>query len=81
VPAGDADDRRAQALAALRVEPRLAGVSVVAVHRDGVAQVAGHVASRLDYELAARLVRGAPGVSRVCNTVQIGLPRQSWPHG
>lgn len=78
-PGGDADDRSAQALAALRVDPRLSGVRVVAIHHDGVAQVEGHVASRIDYELAERVVRGVPGVSRVCNMVQIGVPRLLWP--
>jgi osmotically-inducible protein OsmY len=72
VPVGDADEWTIQALAALRADPRLAGVRLVAIDRGGVAQVAGHVASRIDYELADRVVRRVPGVSRVCNMVQIG---------
>lgn len=80
VTVGRADHRTEQALAALRVEPRLTGVRVLVIDPDGVAQVEGNVASRTDYELADRLVRAIPGVSRVCNVVRIGVPRLLWTH-
>jgi osmotically-inducible protein OsmY len=81
MPVGDAEDRTARALAALRVDPRLTGVRVVVGGDEGVAQLDGHVASRIDYDVADRLMRGIPGVSRVCNMLQIGVPRLLWPHG
>lgn len=62
----------------LSVEPRLMGVHVAFDARESVAQLEGHVATRNDYDLADRLVRAVPGISRVCNMLQIGVARLLW---
>jgi osmotically-inducible protein OsmY len=81
VSTSDNDDK-ATALSlvqnALGVDPRLVGVHAAVDARESVAQLEGHVATRNDYDLADRLVRAVPGISRVCNMLQIGVARLLW---
>ncbi len=63
---------------ALSGEPRLMGVRAAVDARESVAQLEGHVATRNDYDLADRLVRAVPGITRVCNMLQIGVARLLW---
>ena len=83
MPASTTDnDDNATALSlvqnALSVEPRLMGVHAAVDARESVAQLEGHVATRNDYDLADRLVRAVPGISRVCNMLQVGVARLLW---
>lgn len=83
VPVSTTDsDNNATALSlvqnALSGEPRLMGVHADVDASECVAQLQGHVATRNDYDLADRLVRAVPGISRVCNMLQIGVARLLW---